>query len=98
MSVEIMHADALDLDAEFFALFDALICDPPYSPHVHENCASVGVVGGGLGAHDRELGFDALTPELLAQIALAAASVQRWSAIFSDVESTHLWRAAVGKQ
>lgn len=93
-----MHADALDLDAEFFSMFDALICDPPYSPHVHDNCASVGVVGGGLGAHDRDLGFAALTPELRAQIALAAGSVKRWSAIFSDVESTHLWREAVGQQ
>jgi hypothetical protein len=98
VSAEVMHASALDLDAEFFGMFDALICDPPYSPHVHDNCASVGVVGGGLGAHDRELGFEALSPELLAQIALAAGSVKRWSAIFSDVESTHLWRDAVGKQ
>jgi hypothetical protein len=98
MSAEVMHGSALDLDADFFGMFDVLICDPPYSPHVHENCASVGVVGGGLGAHDRELGFEALSPELLAQIALAAGSVKRWSAIFSDVESTHLWRDAVGKQ
>ena len=77
MTAEVMHADALDLDAEFFGMFDVLICDPPYSPHVHDNCASVGVVGGGLGAHDRELGFEALTPELLAQIALAAGCVKR---------------------
>ncbi len=96
MSAEVIHADALDLDAEFFGMFDVLVCDPPYSPHVHENCASVGVVGGGLGAHDRELGFEALSPELLAQIATAAGCVKRWSAIFSDVESTHLWRTAVG--
>jgi hypothetical protein len=93
-----MHADALDLDADFFGMFDVLICDPPYSPHVHDNCASVGVVGGGLGAHDRELGFEALSPKLMAQIALAAGSVKRWSAIFSDVESTHIWREAVGQR
>jgi hypothetical protein len=97
-SCEVMHGSALDLDAEFFGMFDVQICDPPYSPHVHDNCASVGVVGGGLGAHDRSLGFEALSPELLAQIALAAGCVKRWSAIFSDVESTHLWRDAVGKQ
>jgi hypothetical protein len=98
MSVEVMHADALDLDAEFFGVFDVQIVDPPYSPHVHENCASVGVVGGGLGAHDRELGFEALTPALRDQIALAAGCVKRWSAIFSDVESTHVWRDAIGAQ
>jgi site-specific DNA-methyltransferase (adenine-specific) len=93
-----MHADALDLDAEFFGMFDVQIIDPPYSPHVHDNCASVGVVGGGLGAHDRDLGFASLSPALMAQIALAAGCVKRWSAIFSDVESAHLWREAVGKQ
>ncbi len=93
-NVEIMHADALDLDAEFFSMFDTLICDPPYSPHVHESCASVGVVGGGLGAHARDLGFTSLSDALRAQVALCAGSVKRWSAIFSDVESTHLWREA----
>lgn len=98
MSAEVMHADALDLDAEFFGMFDALIVDPPYSPHVHDNCASVGVVGGGLGAHDRDLGFEALTPELRDQIALAAGCVKRWSAVFSDVESTHAWREAIGSR
>lgn len=91
-NVEIIHGSALDFDAEFFAMFDAQIVDPPYSEHVHANCASVGVVGGGLGAHGRELGFPSLSDELRAQIALAAGSVRRWSAIFSDVESTHLWR------
>ena len=94
--IEIIHADALTWSAADFAGFDTLIVDPPYSAHVHANAASVGVAGGhGLGAHSRDLGFDALTPELRAQIALAAGSVRRWSAIYSDVESTHLWRAAV---
>ena len=94
-NVEVMHADALDLDAEFFGMFDVLICDPPYSPHVHESCASVGVIGGGLGAHARELGFESLSDKLRAQVALCAESVKRWSAIFSDVESTHLWRESI---
>lgn len=106
-AAEVMHADALDLDAEFFGLFDVLICDPPYSSHVHDNCASVGsaaancgtdLVRSGLGSRARELGFEALSDALRAQIALAAGSVKRWSAVFSDVESTHLWREAVGKQ
>jgi hypothetical protein len=55
----------------------------------------VGVLGGGLGAHARELGFEALTDALRSQVALAAGCVRRWSAIYSDVESTHLWRGAV---
>jgi 16S rRNA G966 N2-methylase RsmD len=96
-----MQGSALDLDAEFFGMFDVLICDPPYSPHVHESAASVGTAGMAPGTQNnrkRDLGFDALSPELLAQIALAAGSVKRWSAIFSDVESTHQWREAVGAQ
>lgn len=93
--IEVIHADALDLDAAFFAQFDSLVVDPPYSAHVHENAASVGVAGGeGMGAHDRDLGFASLTAELRLQIATAAASVQRWSCIFSDFESTGVWRAA----
>jgi site-specific DNA-methyltransferase (adenine-specific) len=85
----------LDFDADFFAQFDTLLTDPPYSEHVHENAASVGVAGGeGMGAHARDLGFGSLTPELLDRIALAASCVRRWSLIFSDFESIHLWREA----
>lgn len=97
-SVEVMHADALELDAEFFGMFDTLICDPPYSEHVHESAASVGTAGMFPSTQNnraRDLGFAHLSPSLMAQIALCASSVKRWSAIFSDVESTHLWRAAV---
>ena len=92
--IEVVHGDALAYSPSDFAAFDVLICDPPYSDHVHENCASVGTVGGGLGAHDRDLEFDPLTPELREMIAVCGASVKRWSAIFSDVEGAHLWREA----
>ena len=94
MSVDIFHGSALDLGPEIFEDFHALICDPPYSPHVHESCTSVGVAGGGLGAHKRELGFTSLSDELLAKVAECAATVKRWSAIYSDVESTHRVREA----
>lgn len=94
-TIEVLHGSALDFGAEFFAEFHTQISDLPYSPHVHANCASVGVAGGGLGAHDRDLEFEALTPELLAQAAVCAESVKRWTAIYSDVESTHLIRAAI---
>lgn len=92
--IEVIHADALDFDPGDFEAFDVQLVDPPYSPHVHENCASVGRIDGGLGAHDRKLNFAALTAELRDQIAMCGASVKRWSAIFSDVEGAHLWRAA----
>lgn len=89
-----MHASALDFGPSDLEAFDVLICDPPYSAHVHENAASVGKHGGGLGAHDRDLGFDSLTPELREHIAMAAQCVKRWSLIYTDVEGSHEWRAA----
>lgn len=88
--IEVIHGDAFDFGPSDFEAFDVLICDPPYSPHVHENAASVGTDGAGVVA--RDFGFDALTPELRDLIAVCAGSVKRWSAIFSDVEGAHLWR------
>ncbi len=90
--IGILHASALDLDVSFFKDFDVLITDPPYSDHVHENCASAGTAG--RGALARDLGFDALSDDLRARIGMAAASVRRWSCIFSDFEGTHRWRKA----
>lgn len=91
--IEVIHADALDLDASDLHGFDVLIVDPPYSEHVHANAVSTGTAGAG--PRDRDFGFTHLSPELRAQIALAAASVRRWSIVFSDHESTHEWRAAM---
>lgn len=68
-----------------------LIVDPPYSVHVHDNAASMGVAGAPVA---RDLGFEALRDPLRRKIAEAAAYVRRWSLIFTDQESTHLWREA----
>lgn len=90
---EIIHASALDITPEMLATFDVQITDFPYSPHVHENAASVGVVGGdGMGVHDRDLGFEPLSPELRMQGAIAAACVKRWSIMFTDHEGAQAWR------
>ncbi len=88
--IEIIQAEALDLTPEDFAEFDVLITDPPYSAHVHANTTSIG--SNGRGARKRDLGFDALTPELRTQIQIAAGSVRRWSCIFSDFEGAPGWR------
>jgi len=79
----------------------AQICDPPYSEHVHAAATSHHVVDGsavGKGVRKRDLGFASIESEagllLRATIARSAASVARWSLIYSDIESTHLWRAA----
>jgi hypothetical protein len=94
--IEIIHADALTLDAEFFAEFDALIVAPPYSAHVHENPVSCAATNGeSLGVRSRDFGFGCLTPELRAHVALAAGCVRRWSLVFSDFEGAHAWREAV---
>lgn len=91
--IEIIHANALTIPRNLFAECDALIVDPPYSAHVHKSATSCGM-------HDRRsvrprnLGFESLTPALMTCIADAAARVRRWSCVFSDLESTHLWRDA----
>jgi hypothetical protein len=91
-AVSVVHADALDLSADLFAHFDALICDPPYGAHVHSNTSSMG--SNGQGPHARDLGFASLSDRLRAQIIVCASSVRRWSAIFSDVESVAAWDEA----
>lgn len=72
---------------------DCMIVDPPYAPKVHAKATSAGT--GGAGVRKRDLGFGHLTPELMLRIASYAAQVRRWSVVFCDRESTHLWRAAM---
>jgi hypothetical protein len=97
--IEVIHGNALDYGPDDFELFDVQVIDPPYSAHVHESAASVGTGGMAPGAEnnrrDRDLGFDALSPELREQICVCAASVKRWSAVFSDVEGAHDWRESM---
>lgn len=78
---------------------DHVITDPPYSEHVHAKGrkgtrrTSSGWKGGPIDV-PRDLGFGALTPELRAAVSdHLGRLVRRWSLVFSDVESCHLWRA-----
>jgi site-specific DNA-methyltransferase (adenine-specific) len=75
---------------------DVMITDPPYSPHVHSAAISAGT--GGAGVRKRDLGFGHLTPALMTRIAEYAAQVRRWSVVFTDVESVHLWIDAMRAQ
>lgn len=80
---------------------DHVITDPPYSEHVHSSARSsrmdsANERGGRYGADTRrnvDLGFTHLSPELrlicAGQFARLAA---RWVLVFSDTESSHLWR------
>lgn len=82
-------------------LIDVAITDPPYSAKVHGAARSRRMVpandrGGRYGSDTRRnvnLGFSELTPELREFLAFEFARlVNRWTLVFSDVESCHLWR------
>lgn len=88
---QIIQADATKL-ARAAAEFDVQIVDPPYAARVHSRATSAGT--GGRGVRKRDLGFAHLSPELMLAIARNAALVRRWTAVFTDIESVHLWRAA----
>jgi site-specific DNA-methyltransferase (adenine-specific) len=94
MTHEIVHADALWLP-RLAAEFDSMVVDPPYSDAVHRNAVSTGT--GGAGPRKRDLGFEALTPELFARLCQYAAQVRRWSAVFCDIESVGFWREGLTK-
>lgn len=89
----IIHADITELKPADLPPFAAVITDPPYSEHVHANTTSIGV--GGRGVRRRDLGFAHATEELRRHVAVLSSGAQRWSAVFSDVESAHLWRDAM---
>lgn len=72
-------------------LHDHVICDPPYSAHVHNNAATM---RGGK-AMKNELGFDSLSFELRMDIALSVADAKSWSIIFCDWEGLSAWKGAI---
>lgn len=94
--LEIIHGSALDYGPEAFASCDVMICDAPYSAHVHDSAMTSATVATG-GPRGRDLGFEPLSPELRAKIAEAAAHVRGYSAIFADLEGLHGWREALAE-
>jgi hypothetical protein len=72
-----------------------MICDPPYSPHVH--AAMTSAVGTQVGVRTRDAGFGALTDDLRDHIARLGAAC-RWSVVFSDWEGLGAWREAFNAQ
>jgi len=87
----IINADCRTIPMGAIKKCACILTDPPFSPHVHENAISSGTIATG-GPHDRDLEFEALTPELRAWLTMAAAFVPRWSLFFSDVESLRDWQ------
>lgn len=89
---------------------DHTIMDPPYSEHVHRNARSairkVPLHDGAGNVRPAQIrrgisrgvdfGFSSATPELIEAWSVEVARVtRRWVAVFSDVESCHLWRGAL---
>jgi site-specific DNA-methyltransferase (adenine-specific) len=75
---------------------DVVITDPPFSDHVHKKIRS-GRNGGQAGiSAPVALDFAHLSDATMTACAEHFARLsRRWVLVFSDVESTHLWRAAI---
>lgn len=74
---------------------DVVITDPPYSEHVHASGKRGANGWKGEISVERDLGFAAITGEQIEVLASYCAVANRWSLIFSDTESAHIWREAV---
>lgn len=80
---------------------DQIICDPPYSEHVHGKQRRLAVGAGskqesedgkGHRVIEAGLGFESLKPEDRRVAAATFARVtKRWALVFSDLESTEAW-------
>jgi DNA modification methylase len=88
-SQQIIHGDCqLLLDPS--SVYDVMICDPPYSKHVHDKAMSQSA---SRGTRKRDLGFDSLSEGLRHFIChVASWQVKRWSLVYSDIEGLGDWR------
>ena len=81
---------------------DVTLTDPPYSEQVHKSVRSAGRNKmpdvADFGCRTRrvvDLGFEHITvPEMEGLADEIERTTKRWCAVFSDVESCHLWRGA----
>jgi hypothetical protein len=98
--VQLHHGSYQDVLPTLDAV-DHVLCDPPYSEHVHGSARSRRMVsandrGGRYGADLRrnvDLGFEHLFDEDRAFLAAEFSRLaRRWVLVFSDTESAHLWR------
>jgi DNA modification methylase len=104
--VTIYHGSCLDA-LPALEVVDHVITDPPYSEHVHTKSragarAITGSVAGGSMtapanfARVKTFGFEAIDRSTMRACAREFARLaRRWSLVFSDVESSHRWRAAL---
>lgn len=74
---------------------DHVICDPPYSEHVHSKSRGYAAkTGKGHGCvREREFGFKHLSHGLRRAACKEIRRIcRRWVLVFCDLESVHLWR------
>lgn len=94
------HGDCLQLLPQMERdCFDLIITDPPYSSHTHaKQWIGAALTEDGkprVSTAHKELGFDPITPEQIAALAVQFARVaRRWCLVFSDIEGAPLWRDA----
>lgn len=69
-----------------------VLCDPPYRAAVHEKSSTQSKAGPTAGFVHRPLGFKSLSYSLRRTIASFAQACSGWTLIYSDVESTNVWR------
>ena len=91
MTVTVWNQDSLYLPPEYVRQFTVQITDPPYREFVHANATSQSA---GRGTRKRDLGFASLSRLARRTVAAYASQVERWSVIYSDVESSTLLRWA----
>lgn len=93
MPAHIYHAFAESIPVGVLPV-DHVTIDPPYAPRVHEKAttASKGVI------QHNDLGFAPLSESLRSHVALHVAAATRWSWIYSDAETAHLWIAACERE
>lgn len=73
---------------------DHIITDPPYSESVHANHVS-GEGRNGKYGEIKDLQFESISASDIAFYVKRFPLPKRWTLIFSDVESCHLWRLAL---
>lgn len=89
--IQIYHADCREVLPRLGTV-DHVITDPPYSEYVHGKSRRGSDLDDGI-SRARDFGFDALSPQTRATAAHHIARLaRRWTLVFSDVESSHLWR------
>lgn len=104
-AITLYHGDCRDI-LPALGQVDHGIMDPPYSEHTHSKSRRGGSDAPALDgkgrrprasfSREKDLGFDALDAATRDFIATwCASNVRRWSLVFSDVESTADWRAAL---